>query len=134
MPTADEEGRGLRYCIELQADPRKRRSSRSEDAAPSSEQRGHLLGIRQASEDGDAEGSSRAGGTECQPDGHRWADAGSLGTPIASAAKEKGGEDVVRSLLLKGANPERWGNEDVARVLRESTKKEERGLGELTVN
>lgn len=62
------------------------------------------------------------------------------GTPIAYAAKGKGGEDVVRYLLAKGADPrvkdcwgnhdalslaELYGNEDVARVLRESTKAEE---------
>lgn len=62
------------------------------------------------------------------------------GTPIAYAAKGKGGEDVVRYLLAKGADPkvkDCWGNhdalslaelyrnEDVARVLRESTKADE---------
>lgn len=62
------------------------------------------------------------------------------GTPIAYAAKGKGGEDVIRYLLAKGADPrvkdcwgnhdalslaELYGNEDVVRVLRESTKAEE---------
>ena len=64
------------------------------------------------------------------------------GTPLAYAAKGKGGEDVVRYLLAKGADPsvkdcwgnhdaislaEFYGNEDVARVLRESTMGEEKG-------
>lgn len=64
------------------------------------------------------------------------------GTPVAYAAKGKGGEDVVRYLLARGADPsvkdcwgnhdalslaELYGNEGVARVLRESTKGEEKG-------
>ncbi|MCJ1267213.1 hypothetical protein MMC22_007098 [Lobaria immixta] len=64
------------------------------------------------------------------------------GTPIAYAAKGKGGEDVVRYLLAMGADPrakdcwgnhdalslaEFYGNEDVVRVLRESTKGKEGG-------
>lgn len=64
------------------------------------------------------------------------------GTPLAYAAKGKGGEDVVRYLLAKGADPsvkdcwgnhnaislaEFYGNEDVARVLRDSTMGEEKG-------
>lgn len=64
------------------------------------------------------------------------------GTPIAYAAKGKGGEEVVRYLLAKGADPsvkdcwgnydalglaKFYGNENVARVLKESTKGEEKG-------
>lgn len=59
------------------------------------------------------------------------------GTPVAYAAKGKDGEDVVRYLLGRGADPtvkDCWGNhdalslagfygnEDLALVLRESTK------------
>lgn len=62
------------------------------------------------------------------------------GTPVAYAAKGKGGEDVVRYLLARGADPrvkncwgdhdalslaEFYGNREVARILRESTKVEE---------
>ncbi|MCJ1260738.1 hypothetical protein MMC22_000600 [Lobaria immixta] len=62
------------------------------------------------------------------------------GTPVAYAAKGKGGEDVVRYLLAKGAEPrvkdcwgdhdalslaELYGNEDVARVLRDWIEREE---------
>lgn len=63
------------------------------------------------------------------------------GTPVAYAAKGKGGEDVIRYLLATGADPsvkDCWGNhdalslakfyrnEDVARVLKELTKGEEK--------
>lgn len=65
--------------------------------------------------------------------------AGHLGTPIAYAAKEKDGADVVAWLLNNGADPkirdyfgnhdalslaEFYGNEEVARVLRQSIEKE----------
>ncbi|MCJ1423548.1 hypothetical protein MMC29_001432 [Sticta canariensis] len=66
------------------------------------------------------------------------------GTPVAYAAKGKGGEEVVRYLLSKGADPRvkdcwgthdalslavLYGNDDVARVLRDFTKAEEGSYG-----
>lgn len=71
------------------------------------------------------------------------------GTPVAYAAKGKGGEDVLRYLLSKGANPcvmdcwgndnaislaEFYGNKDVARVLREWIKSEEKSQGSWQIN
>ena len=67
------------------------------------------------------------------------------GTPVAYAAKGRGGEDVVRWLLERGADPrvkdcwgnhdalslaEFYGNEKVAHVLREAVKGEERAIEE----
>ena len=71
------------------------------------------------------------------------------GTPVAYAAKGKGGEDVVRYLLAKGADPrvmdcwgnhnalslaEFYGNKDVARVLREWRMGEEKSEGRWRIN
>lgn len=68
------------------------------------------------------------------------------GTPVKYAAKGKAGEDVVRYSLGRGADPtlkdcwgnhnalslaEFYGNNDVARVLREPAKGGKRGLGAL---
>lgn len=71
------------------------------------------------------------------------------GTPVTYAAKGKGGEDVVRYLLAKGADPrvmdcwgnhnalslaEFYGNKDVVRVLMEWRKGEEKSEGRWRIN
>lgn len=71
------------------------------------------------------------------------------GTPVTYAAKGKGGDDVVRYLLAKGADPrvmdcwgnhnalslaEFYGNKDVVRVLMEWRKGEEKSEGRWRIN